>query len=198
MERKNERPKSTLVSRNCSQSKDLVRRFGDEETFTDVCGSFMRQVVVKGAEECFFGNYPTLATINAAYHKNMAKSMLMSQLNDLSEYCGCKGKISEAQSEQCAEIIVMTYPYLKITELALFFAWFKAARYGQFYGSVDPLVITSALRSFVRDRNDAYLRRDAEENERKYEEAKKNAISWEEYCRRKGIDKPNPLAFLNR
>lgn len=122
--------------------------------------------------------------------------MLMSQINDLSEYCGCKGKISEAQSEQCAKVIVFTYPYLKISELAVFFAWFKAAKYGQFYGNVDPLIITSALRSFARDRNDEYFKRESEEAEKKRREEKKGCVTWEEYCKMKGIvGKPNPLGF---
>lgn len=38
----------------------------------------------------------------------------------------------------------------------LFFHRFKAGRYGRFYGSVDPLVITTALREFLRDRNLVY------------------------------------------
>lgn len=169
--------------------------FGDDEaTFTKVCNGVMEQVVHRGADECFFGSYPTMAAINKAYHKDMSKAILMAQLTDLSEYCGCKNKLDDRQLEQCAEIIGMTYPHLKISELALFFVWFKTAKYGKFYGSVDPLVITSALRSFVRDRNDAYFKRDSELNFQKIEEAKKGCISWEEYCKRTGtIGKCNPL-----
>lgn len=196
MEQQKEKLQSTKELKNYSpNSTKLVKRFGTADTFTDVCEVFFRQVVHKGSQECFFGNYPTLTEINIAYHKNMATSMLMSQINDLSEYCGCKGKVSDRQSEQCAEIIVLNYPYLKISELALFFAWFKAAKYGQFYGSVDPLVITSALRTFVNhDRNDAYFKHESILNEQKQEEAKKNCISWEEYCKRKEIKgKQSPL-----
>ena len=109
---------------------------------------------------------------------------LIPQLFDLSEYCGCKGKISEEQMQQCATVIATTYHYLTVSELMLFFFRFKAARYGRFYGSVDPLVITSALRDFVRERNDAYFKHEQEERERKEREAKKNhkPITWDEYC----------------
>ncbi len=86
--------------------------------------------------------------------------------------------------QQCATVIATTYHYLTVSELMLFFFRFKAARYGRFYGSVDPLVITSALRDFVRERNDAYFKHEQEERERKEREAKKNhkPITWDEYC----------------
>lgn len=46
-------------------------------------------------------------------------------------------------------VIADNFGYLKLSELMLFFQQFKAGRYGRFYGSVDPLVITEALQSFL-------------------------------------------------
>lgn len=174
---------------------ELIRKYGnDEKTFIDVCNGVMKMVVLRGSEECFFGCYPTMAQVNAAYHKNMSKAILMAQLTDLSEYCGCKNKLDNRQMEQCAEIIGMTYPYLKISELALFFMWLKSARYGRFYGAIDPMIIVSALHDFVRERNQAYFDRDKIIQKRKFAEAKETAISWEEYCRKNGIaSKKNPI-----
>lgn len=91
--------------------------------------------------------------------------------------------------------IVHTYPYFKISELMLFFQWFKAAKYGEFYGNVDPMRITSALRSFSAERNDRYERYEQKLMEKKRED-KKDCITWEEYCKSKGISKPNPLTRL--
>ena len=137
-------------------------------------------------EACFFGDFPTLSTIRKGYGSNAAVTWLIPQLFDLSEYCGCKGKISEEQMQQCATVIATTYHYLTVSELMLFFFRFKAARYGRFYGSVDPLVITSALREFVKERNMEYHRHEQEERERKERESKKNhkPITWDEYCMR--------------
>jgi len=155
-------------------------------------------VVYKGDNECFFGNYPTLEEINNAYHKNMAVSMLMSQLSSLNEFCGCKGKISDEQTEECASMIVLNYPRMKISELALFFMRFKSARYGQFYGGVDPLVIMSALQTFSNERNDAIFQHDKAVREEKEAKDRAKAISWDEYCKRKGlVGKPNPLSVLH-
>jgi hypothetical protein len=77
----------------------------------------------------------------------------------------------------------------------LFFHRFKAGNYSKFYGQVDPLAITTALKEFVRERGDAWFKRqqtEREERERKEREANP-PISWEEYCRRHGINKRNPL-----
>ena len=41
---------------------------------------------------------------------------------------------------------------MKLPELMLFFQQFKAGKYGRFYGSVDPMVITTALQEFLRFR----------------------------------------------
>ena len=136
---------------------------------------------------CFFGNLPTLANVRNDYGTNAAVSWLIPQLFDLSEYCGCKGKISESQMEQCASVIATTFCWLKVSELMLFFHRFKTGRYGKFYGSVDPLVITTSLREFISERNDAYSRHEQEERERK-ERERQPGISWEEYCKRNGIE----------
>lgn len=133
-------------------------------------------------------------TIRKEYGVNAPTAWMIPQLYDLSEYCGCKGKLTDNQLEQCAVIITTTYPYLKITELMLFFFRFKAARYGRFYGSVDPLVITSALSDFIRERVLAIERYEQEERDRKREEDRKNAMTWEEYCMKTyGHIKEHPL-----
>ena len=67
----------------------------------------------------------------------------------------------------------------------LFFQKFKAGAYGRFYGAVDALVITTALREFCEERGDMIARHEQEANKRKYDEYKKNAISREEWLRMK-------------
>lgn len=67
----------------------------------------------------------------------------------------------------------------------LFFHRFKAGRYGRFYGSVDPLVITTAIREFIAERAIAYERHDqAERDAREKEQLRKSPpITYEEYKR---------------
>lgn len=64
--------------------------------------------------------------------------------------------------------------YLNAAEVMLFFRRFKLGRYGRFYGSVDPQVITRALGDFRRDRMDAISRHDAEQERLEREAARNN------------------------
>lgn len=66
-----------------------------------------------------------------------------------------------------------------------FFKDFKSGKYGQFYGSVDPLKINSSLRDFCKKRGDIIFRHDSEINAMKIESYKKNAISRDEWLRMK-------------
>ena len=133
------------------------------------------------AEDCYFGKYPTLAELAKQYDRKFPSSWLMFQLISLSEYCGCKEKISDYMLIQCADVIATDFYYLKVSELILFFHRFKSGNYGQFYGAVDPLIITTSLREFVRERATAIDRHEQEEKAKERETWKKNAITYEEY-----------------
>lgn len=134
------------------------------------------------SDECFFGNYPTLAEMRA-YGANTPIAWLIPQLNNLSEYCGCKVKLQGEVLEETAHIIAQEYYHLKVSELMLFFYRFKAGRYGRFYGSVDPLVITTALRDFADERLAELRRHENAERMAKMEEERKGCITYEEYIR---------------
>lgn len=139
---------------------------------------FRKQIDI---DECFFGNHPTLAQLNKEFDKKFPVVWLMAHLHNLSEYCGCKDKLSWTALNQCAIVIATEYYFLKTTELILFFHRFKSGRYGRFYGAVDPLIITTSLRDFLKERSFAYETHEKEEQRRQDEESRKNAVSWEEY-----------------
>lgn len=131
-------------------------------------------------ENAVMGNYPTLNDINTAYGNGFAVEWLLPQINNLSTHTGAKN-LTQEQQYDLARIIATEYKFLKVTEMLLFFYRFKTGRYGRFYGSVDPMVITCALREFLQERNsliDSYeQKRRQEERERQSE----GTISYEEY-----------------
>ena len=144
----------------------------------------------KFPERAFFGEAPTLTDINLAFGKQTSVLWLVPQLIDLSEYCGCREKLKDHMLEDLAKIISIEYHYFKTSELLLFFYWFKAGRYGHFYGSVDPMVITTALRDFVIDRRTAYAKRQQEEERQKREAwDKEERMTYAEYKRLKAQNK---------
>lgn len=135
------------------------------------------------AQDCLFGDYPTLADLRNDYGDNTAKIWLIPQLYNLSEFCGVKDKLEGTPLEETAFVIATEYYYLKISELMLFFHRFKSGKYGRFYGSVDPLIITTALRDFIRERNVEIDRYEQCQKQAIYDAEKSLAITREEYER---------------
>ena len=138
-----------------------------------------QQDICKNAEQCYFGEYPTLGQIKA-YGENAPSVWLVAQLYDLSEYCGCKDKLSKRQYEQCAGVIAQEFSFLKVSEVMLFFHRFKSGRYGKFYGAVDPLTIGLALRNFLDERSYAIQRKESELRARQRELWSSSAVSHAE------------------
>ena len=135
---------------------------------------------------CFFADYPTLAEVRNAYGTKAPVIWLVPQLINLSEYCGCREKFTDSQLEQCADVIVKTHWDLKVSELMLFFFRFKSSRYGRFYGTVDPMVVTSALWQFRAERDRAIAERiEAQERARREAPISPTRISRDEWLRRR-------------
>jgi len=146
-------------------------------------------------KDAFFGNYPTLSEVSGKYGSNAAVIWLIPQLFNLSEFCGCKDKLTEEQLEEIARIIEREYYYLKISELAQFFYWFKTGRYGKFYGAVDPVAITIALRDYVRLRDLELLRREQQLHKQQREDWRKNSVTYEQYQQLKLNRHANPTTL---
>lgn len=172
----------------------LVSKYGNREAFLTEFNPSYQMKVCDNTKECFFGDYPTLAEVKVNYGENAPKMWLIPQLYNLSEYCGVKEKLQGTPLEETAFVIASTYYYFKVTELMLFFHRFKSGRYGRFYGNVDPLVITTALRDFAQERINAIVAKESEDRDREREEQRKNCITWEEYCmKRYGQIKKHPF-----
>ncbi len=151
----------------------------------------VQREICSNRDLCFFGKFPTLAKINSTYGTQMSVAWLIPQLMDLSEFCGSKEKLFGDKLEECAWLIAQNYFYLKISELMLFFNRFKQGKYGHFYGSVDPLVIMTALQDFLRERGDAIFDHKSELNLRRIEAQEGEGITYNEYLRRKQLRENN-------
>ena len=185
----------TLLPALRQKSNEVIAAYGEREKFLTTFNPDLQREVCAYPDVCFFGGAPTLGLLNTTYGNQTAAMWLVPQLYNLSEYCGCKDKLSGSQLKECASVIASEFHYLSVTELMLFFHRFKSGRYGRFYGAVDPLIITESLRKFLGERIAAYDEHDKEEKKRKEEEDAKNAISWEEFCMREfGEIRPHPLS----
>ncbi len=156
--------------------------------FLNACNPSMQLQVCKDASSCFFGDFPTLSVIDRTYGERKSRAWLIPQLVDLSLCCGLKEDASREQLEFTATFIATDFHWLKTSELMLFFYRFKAGCYERFYSRFDPQAILSSLRMFILERARAYDARDEELRRRKEAEHKARCISYEEYCKRNGLD----------
>ena len=114
----------------------------------------------------FRGDAPSLNLIAKSFGTGARDNWLDIQLTELAVFSGCKDKLSSHQIDALIDIIAEEYFYLKVTELMYFFRKFKAGEYGKFYGAVDPLAITCALKEFCNDRRIILGRLEQHEKER--------------------------------
>lgn len=140
----------------------------------------------KNEKYAILDDSPTLTELNIAYGNNSAKMFLIPQLFNLSEFCGVKNKLTDNQIQELAQLIATSYTWLKVKEIMVFCKQFKLGQYGQFYGSVDPMVITKALKEFLSYRADIYAEYEEYKAKKKLEEEKKKPkISFEEWQKEK-------------
>ncbi len=165
-----------------TNSNTLLAMYPDRETFFKAFTPDKQIRLREDIDKCFFGDAPSLSVLNATYGRQTAAMWLIPQLYNLSEYCGCRDKLQGNPLKECASIIASEFWFLTVTEIMLFFVRFKSGRYGRFYGSVDPFVIMTALRSFLDERAAAIERHEDEQREQAFVEWRENATSWEDYC----------------
>lgn len=170
-----------------------MKQKDDRVKFLTAYSPDLQMKICEDRDLCFFGEFPELATINREYGKGTAIAWLIPQIANLSEFCGCNNKITDMQIKECATIIAQKYFYLKVSELMLFFYDFKAAKYGKFYGNIDPMVITGSLRDFVKDRNIAI---EHHESEKLASAPQTEGVSYEEYCELRHIKPHNRFSRL--
>lgn len=161
---------------------DLSSRYGSGDDFLRTFNPSMQYQYCKNLERCYMGKAPTLRELEREYGETLPETWLEIQVQNLSEFAGVKEKLGVERIAETARQIMFTFPFLKVTELMHFMVLFKGGKYGIFYGAVDPMTIMDALRRYVattrREQIDAC---EAARKRREADEARKNAISWEQW-----------------
>ena len=181
-QRQEHRTQQVLLPALQQKSKELVSTYGNRESFLTTFNPDVQREICGNTDVCFFGGAPTLTLLNNAYGEKTAAMWLVPQLYNLSEYCGCRDKLSANQLKECASVIATEFAFLSVTELMLFFHRFKSGNYGQFYGAVDPLIITTSLREFLKERISVIEKREMERQAKQREQWEHQKVSYEEYC----------------
>lgn len=133
----------------------------------------MFHIMASDVRDSIMGDYATLDEINDAYDNDNAGAMwLVAAIENINEFCASKSMTNE-QINDVAYMISKEYKNMKHSQLQLFFYRFKCGYFGKFYGKIDPMVITCALKDFANEceqqrqeyLNEEYLvRKQAEDN----------------------------------
>ena len=161
---------------------DMRTRYGNAEKFLNTFNPDMQVATARYAERAYFGTAPSLETVCLGYGEQTAIVWNCIQLENINLFAGVKEKMPVARQRELSRLMMAEYPYLKVTELLLFFHRLKCGRYGRFYGMVDALFITSALVQFMEERRTETKRLlAARMKEDKPEEKTSGGITYQEY-----------------
>lgn len=128
---------------------------------------------------------PSLGLLSSTYGDETPIEWLKIQFGSLNDFAEVSTKIAKEQLSELSEIFLSEYYYINAAEICFFIARFKSGKYGRFYGSIDPLKITSAMLDYVSERRKDIERKEREryrnQREKEIEERGDNRISYAEY-----------------
>ena len=163
------RPTNSLTRQQESRITRTRCLFSTPEQLMAKASPDAQKAFAQKPERAVTGDYPTLTDLRLTYGRNAAEQWMYVQIADMTVYTGARN-LNKRQQEQLADGICAEYHWLKITEVLLFFHRFKMGRYGRFYGSVDPMVVTCALRQFIAERNEILAQYEQQQREKRQRE----------------------------
>lgn len=165
---------------------DMTARYGNAEKFLNTFKPDMQVMAARYTERAYFGTAPMLETVCLGYGELVVMVFICALLEDINLFVGVKEKMPVNRQRELSRLVLAEYPYLKVTELLLFFHRLKCGRYGRFYGMVDALTVTSALMQFMGERLAETNRyKAARKKEEKPENVSSGGITYEEYLQLK-------------
>ena len=137
------------LSRECQQKVQRVcQTYPSYEDFNQKNNPDTQLMFGSDERQSIMGDYSTLATLDMALGVNTASRWLVTLLGNLNMFIGAKN-MDDSQTEWLARLLAQEYKDVKYSVIQLFFYKFKCGYFGKFYGMVDPMVITCALKDFM-------------------------------------------------
>ena len=161
----------------------MRERYGDGRRFLETFTPDLQIVAARHPERAYRGTAPTLAEIAAGYGEPLAVVWICVQLENVNLFAGAKEKMPVSRQKELATLILTEYPFLKASELLLFFYRLKCGKYGRFYGTVDALTITTSLLQFMDERKRELGRLLQMESERQADAPASGGMTYDEYLR---------------
>jgi hypothetical protein len=164
---------------------EMTQRYGSFIQLSNKFSYANKGTFVQDAVACFRRESPTLVRIDLTYGKGSSANWLYNILQGMFVFLGVTNdKFSKEQIYNLACNIYANYKTLKVVEFLLFVTKFEAGKYGRFYGDTSyALVVGDALNQFMVEREHYYADIERQRAEKKIEESKKGAITFDEYKR---------------
>ena len=160
-------------SKTCDLAVEHLRKsYQSYENFNFEVNPDTQILFASDERKSIMGGYSTLGMLDSAFGPESASSWLVTALANLNKFAGSKN-MDDEQTKKLALLLAQEYKDMKYSVMQLFFYRFKCGHFGKFYGKVDPMVITCALKDFAEEceakrqeyLNQEYLaRRQKEEN----------------------------------
>lgn len=134
------------------------------------------------------GDIPSLANVHSVYGEDCALRWLKIQFNSLNDYAEQGKGITDSQLDELCGLVLGEYYLMNLAEICNFISRFKLGKYGQFYGVIGPMKITSSILEYIKERRIDIERYDREQyrlqRQKEIEERGNNRISYAEYLER--------------
>jgi len=95
---------------------------------------------------------PSLGLLRSTFGDLTPIEWLKIQFGSLNDYAEQGIGITPDQINELSSLYLAEYYYLNTAEVCLFIARFKLGKYGQFYGSIGPMKIMSAMCEYIKER----------------------------------------------
>lgn len=142
------RERSELSPECQQQLSNLRESYPSFEAFAKDYNPDTQMVFAVDERKTIMNSYSTLEMLDMGLGENSAAKWLDILINDVNKFAGSKS-MDERQAESLAYLLAQEYKDVKFSVIQLFFYKFKCGYFGKFYGMVDPMVITCALKDFI-------------------------------------------------
>ena len=142
------RERSELSPECQQQLSNLRESYPSFEAFAKDYNPDTQMVFAVDERKTIMNSYSTLEMLDMGLGENSAAKWLDILINDVNKFVGSKS-MDERQAESLAYLLAQEYKDVKFSVIQLFFYKFKCGYFGKFYGMVDPMVITCALKDFI-------------------------------------------------
>lgn len=100
---------------------------------------------------CHVGRAPTLNSCVMLFGRESTRKVMRGALDTFIDFVKAKDKPNNAQRDTICWLVMSQFGSLKITEWLLFSMKAMSGQFGKFYNCLDPLDITTAVRSWAKE-----------------------------------------------